>query len=175
VICRIEQGDATVSSRIRARAVATLGGDFRLGVYPSGTPLIHDAGHARIVEAILRRAHRSWGAAVEVPVPGPGRRSTDVQLARGSDVVLVEVETHVRALEAILREVGDKRVAVAATVGRRRVHVVLALPATRHHRAIVRAHPAITATAFPVPSQALERAIEGETGPWPGDGILWQE
>jgi len=50
-LCRIEAGDPTVSDRIRARAAAVLGADFRLGIYPDAAPLIHDAAHARIVEA----------------------------------------------------------------------------------------------------------------------------
>ena len=79
VICRIEQGDPNVSSRIRARVAAALGAEFRIAVYPSNAPLIHDAAHARMVEAVLRRCHPTWRATVEAPVPGPGRRSTDIR------------------------------------------------------------------------------------------------
>jgi transcriptional regulator with XRE-family HTH domain len=53
-ICRLEAGDPTVADRTRARAAAVLGADFRLGVYPDAAPLIHDAAHARLVEALLR-------------------------------------------------------------------------------------------------------------------------
>jgi DNA-binding XRE family transcriptional regulator len=34
VICRIEQGDSAVASRIQARAVAPLGGDFVAAAFP---------------------------------------------------------------------------------------------------------------------------------------------
>ena len=174
VICRLEQGDPNVSNRILARVAATLGADFRIAIYPAGSPVIHDAAHARIVEAILRRSHPAWRPTVEASVPGPGRRSTDIRFQRGDDVVLVEVETRVRAFEAIVRELADKRAAVtAATSSGVRVHVVLALPPTRHHRALIREHPRSVATAFPIHSADLGRALADARAAWPGDGILW--
>jgi transcriptional regulator with XRE-family HTH domain len=182
VICRMEQGATDVSPQIRARVASLLGGDFRIAVYPGGTPLIHDAAHAAIVEAVLRQCHPTWRRTVESPVPGPGRRSTDIRLDRPGEIVLMEVETRVRALEAIIRECADKRVAVADVVaghdvGHRAIeaaiHIVLVLPPTRHHRALVRAHPAIVAAAFPADPIALARAIADPGQPWPGDGILW--
>ena len=173
VICRMEQGDPNVAARIRSRAVAALGADFRMAVFPAGAPLIHDAAHARIVESVLRLCHPSWQRTVEAPVPGPGRRSTDIRLDRGNDTVLMEVETHVRALEAIIREGSDKRTAVEGVHGGRRIHVVLVLPRTRHHRALVSAHPSIVAAAFPNGAGDLEMALASATVDWPGDGILW--
>jgi transcriptional regulator with XRE-family HTH domain len=173
-ICRLEAGDATVSDRIRARAATVLGGDFRFGLYPAATPLIHDAAHARLVEGLLRLRHSSWRTRVEAPIPGPGRRSTDLRLDRGDETVLFEVETHVHALEAIIREGEDKRVAVVADAGPdRRVHVALVLPPTRHHRALVDAHPEMIGAAFPASSTDIRQALGTFGVPWPGDGILW--
>jgi transcriptional regulator with XRE-family HTH domain len=175
VICRIEKGDPNVSPRIRARAAAVLGADFRIALYPQSAPLIHDVAHARIVEGVLKLAHPRWRATVEAPVPGPGRRSTDIRLDHGLDTVLLEVESRVHALEAIIRECAEKRTAVAADMGasRRRVHVVLVLPPSRHHQALVSAHPRIVATAFPANNHELEAALGDPVVPWPGDGILW--
>ncbi len=173
VVCRMEQGDPNVAARIRARSVAALGADFRISVFPSGAPLIHDAAHARIVEAILRQSHPSWRPTVEAPGPGHGRRSSDIRLDRGRDVVLMEVETHVRAFEAIIREGAEKRSAVAVGVGPRRIHVVLVLSPTRHHRSLVSAHPAIVAAAFPAGHSELAAALTDPDREWPGDGILW--
>lgn len=172
-ICRMEQGDPAVASRIRARAVAALGGEFRVAVYPGAAPLIHDAAHARLVERLLRMRDPGWRATVEAPVPGPGRRSTDVRLDRADDVVLFEGETHVRALEAIIREGTEKRAAVATEHPGRRVHIVLVLPPTRHHRAMVASHPAITAAAYPSSTDALAVALTAPRVAWPGDGVLW--
>jgi len=181
-ICRMEAGDPTVADRIRARAAAVLGADFRLGLYPDPAPLIHDAAHARLVEALLRLRHPSWRAKVEAPVPGTGRRSTDLRLDRGDATILFEVETHVHALEAIIREGEDKRSAVAAAVAAdvaagaatgRRVHVILVLPPTRHHRTLVAAHPGTIKSAFPALTADIRRALTSADVPWPGDGLLW--
>ncbi len=173
VICRLEQGDTDVAPRIRARAVALLGADFRLAVYPGSAPLIHDAAHARIVKAVLTLRHPRWRATVEAPVPGIGRRSTDIRLDHEADTVLIEVETHVRAFEAIIREGTEKRAAVLAVEPGRRVHVVLVLPPTRHHRTLASAHPEIVRAAFPEAPTEIEQALASPTAAWPGDGILW--
>ena len=87
----------------------------------------------------------------------------------------MEVETHVRALESIIRESAEKRAAIAAaTPTRDRIHVVLVLPPTRHHRALVAAHPGIVAAAFPADAAALAGALASSDADWPGDGILWE-
>ncbi|MDO8484849.1 MAG: helix-turn-helix transcriptional regulator [Candidatus Limnocylindrales bacterium] len=174
VICRIERGDPDVSPRIRARAAAALGADLGISIYPGAAPLIHDAAHASIVEALLGLSHPRWRATIESPVPGPGRRSSDIRLDHGPDTVLIEVESRVRAFEAIIREGAEKRAAVAATISSdRRIHVVLVLPPTRHHKALVAAHPRIVATAFPASHDALRLALADPKIEWPGDGILW--
>jgi len=173
-ICRLEAGSPAVAGRTRARAAAVLGADFRLGLYPDAAPLIHDAAHARLVEALLRLRHPSWRTKVEAPVPGPGRRSTDVRLDRGASTILFEVETHVQALEAIIREGEDKRSAVAsAAAAGRQVYVVLVLPPTHHHRSLVAAHPGTIKAAFPATTADIRRALVSVEVRWPGDGILW--
>ena len=174
VMCRMEQGDPDVSARIRARSVSALGADFRIAVYPAGAPLIHDAAHARIVEAVLDLCDPTWHPTVEAPVPGPGRRSTDIRLDRGDQTVLMEVETHVRALEAVIREGTGKQAAVAEVVpAGQQIHIVLVLPPTRHHRALVNAHPGIVAAAFPASDVGLSKALASPDVDWPGNGILW--
>jgi transcriptional regulator with XRE-family HTH domain len=173
-ICRLEAGDRGVSNEVRARAAAVLGADFRLGLYPAGSPLIHDAAHARLVEAVIRLRHASWRAIPEAPVPGAGRQSTDIRLVRGAETVLFEVETHVQVLEAVIREGNDKRDKVAHDVGSQgRVHSVLVLPPTRHHRELVRTHFDTMQAAYPVRSVRLRRSLTTAGVPWPGDGVLW--
>src|SRR5205085_7429750 len=112
VICEMEAGDASPSLLIRSRAAAALGGEIRLAMYGGDTPLIRDAAQARLVESLLRIAHATWARSVEAPVPGPGRRSVDVRLDRGADIVLIEVESRLRAVEEIVRELHAKRAAV---------------------------------------------------------------
>ncbi len=88
-------------------------------------------------------------------------------------MVLGEVETHLGRWEETLRVMHAKRVAVVdAGVGARRVHIMLVLPPTRHHRELVQAIPLSVRAAFPASSAELDAALRS-TGPWPGDGILW--
>jgi transcriptional regulator with XRE-family HTH domain len=173
VICEIEAGDTSPSLVVRSRVAAVLGADIRLAIYGGDSPQIRDAAQARLVEALLRIPNPAWPATLEAAVPGPGRRSVDVRFDRGLDVVLVEVESRLRAIEEIVRELHAKRTAVAAASPSKRVHVVLALSASRHHRAIVRALPRTIRAAFPVASSRLVDALERGDVPWPGDGILW--
>lgn len=173
VVSRVEAGDPSVSLAIRCRIAVLLGARMRLPIYADGTALLHDAVHARIVERLVGRAHPLWNPTLEASVPGPGRRSTDVRLDDGRDVVLAEVETHLGRWEEALREMHGKRAAVIETdLAGGRIHVVLVLPPTRHHRDLVASIPESVRRAFPVPSSELEAALQGG-GPWPGDGILW--
>ncbi len=175
VVCRMESGDPTIGPAIQARAAAVLGATFKFAAYADDTPLIHDAAHARIVERLLQLRHRRWRATVEAPIPGPGRRSTDLLLAHGRDVVLFEVETHVRRLEEIVREQHDKWAAVseAPDAAGQQIHVVLVLSPTRHHRSLARTHPEIIWTAYPTAQSPMRAALASPTGDWPGDGLLW--
>jgi len=174
VISRLEAGDPAVSLTIRCRVAVLLGGRLRLPVYPDGTPMLHDTAHARIAERLVEQTHVRWRPALETRVPGPGHRSTDVRLDDGSDIVLVEVETHVRRWEEILRELHDKRAAVIdAAAGRQRVHVMLVLPPTRHHRELILSLPSSVGAAFPASSSDILAALRGSDSAWPGDGILW--
>ncbi len=103
--------------------------------------------------------------------------TVEAGLERGGDIVLIEVETRVRALETILRSIAEKREAwsaspVMAERGRA-IHVVLALPRTRHHQALVREHPGVVRAAFPAAAVDLTRALKRPDLPWPGDGHRW--
>jgi len=172
VITRLEQGDPTVGPAIRARACAVLGADFRMQLYPERSSMIYDAAHARIIERGIALAGAGW--MVEPEMPLPGRRSADMCFLSRSCIVLIEVESRVRRFEEIQRELHAKRDAVLVRFGPERcVHVVLALPPTHHHRALVRTHPALVSAAFPVPSALIRRALSAPGQPFPGEGILW--
>jgi len=172
VITRLEQGDPTVGPSIRSRACAVLGADFRMQLYPERSSMIYDAAHARIVERVIALAGAGWKVEPEAPLPG--RRSVDVCLWSPLCVVLIEVESRIRRLEEIQRELHAKRDAVRVRLGPKRcIHVVLALPPTHHHRALVRIHPALMTTEFPVPSAQIRHALISPGQPFPGDGILW--
>ncbi len=172
VITRLEQGDSSVGPAIRARACAVLGADFRMQLYPERSAMIYDAAHARLVERVIAMAATDWKVEPEASLPG--RRSVDLCLWSALCVVLVEVESRIRRLEEIQRELHAKREAARVRFRSDRcVHVVLAVPPTHHHRALVRAHPALVAATFPVRATEIRHALAAPRQPFPGDGILW--
>ncbi len=171
VITRLERGDPRVGLPIRFRVAALLGADLRLSAYAQAGPLIRDAVQARLLERILARLDRRWRTIVEATVPGNSRMSVDLRLDSPSTTVLCEVESRIGSLEEIIRELHVKRTAFLD--GGKAISVILALPATRHHRAIVQEHPAIIRAAFPETSSSIEAALVNAELPWPGDGILW--
>jgi transcriptional regulator with XRE-family HTH domain len=173
VICELEAGDPTVGLEIRRRAAVAVGADLRVNVYPGATPLLHDVAHARLIERLLGGRYPRWRARAEAPVPGPGRWSTDVRLQAFGAVVAIEVETHIRAWDAVVRRCHEKRERIREAVGdRAMVHAVLCLPPTRHHRELVASLGETVRSTFPVTSEQLRRALEDGTA-WPGDEILW--
>jgi len=172
VICRMEAGDPSVGDTIRARAAVAIGAEFRLAVYPGATPALHDAAQARIVEALLAARHPRWAATVEAPIPGPGRRSGDVLLDDGLDAVLTEVEMRVDRWEEVVREGHAKREALRAVLPTRRVWFALVVPDTRHHRAILAAHPEMIRAAFPADPFVATAALTGPEQRWPGDALI---
>ncbi len=172
VVSRLERGDPRVGLGIRFRASALLGAELRISAYAGSSPLIRDAAQAWIIETILALLDPRWLRTIEAPVPGFGRRSVDLRLESPAGIVLLEIESRVGSLEEIVRELHGKREAFATTSGSP-IHVVLGLPRTAHHLAIVRHHPRTIESAFPASSEAIESALADTTVPWPGDGILW--
>jgi transcriptional regulator with XRE-family HTH domain len=172
VITRLERGDPSVSPAVRARACAALGADFRMQLYHERAALIYDAGHARLVDRLVSMVGRGWRTELELALPG--RRSVDACHFSPSTIVVAEVETRVRRLEQIQRELKSKQDSAIAQFGLERpIHVVLALPPTHHHRALIREHPALIRTAFPARSAQIRAALADAALPFPGDGILW--
>jgi len=178
VISRFEQGNPGISLRTRFQVAALLGADLRMSAFEGSGALLRDAAQAPMLERVIHACDRRWRKTIEAPIPGPGRRSVDLRLDSAGSIVLIEVETRIGGLEEHIRELHSKRQALTETETSRAgpgrpIHVVLALPATRRHRTIVRDHPHIIKAAFPAPSADLLRALGDVRDAWPGDGILW--
>jgi len=174
VICELEAGRPSVSLSVRARAAAVVGGELRLPVFAGGPRLLRDATQARIVDRLLAIRDPRWRTTVEFPIPGPGRRSADLCLDSSRDRVLVEVESRLLSLEAIVREQHLKRDAVAQrSPPDMRIHTALVLPPTRANRAVVEQHPNVIRASYPASGTAAMRALRTASGSWPGDAIIW--
>jgi DNA-binding XRE family transcriptional regulator len=140
-ICRLERGGEGSAWRFEPERAPPLARTFSPPAIPGASAAPLRCGPRPDHRAARWSVPPTWRATIEAPLPGPGRRSVDVRLERSTDVVLVEVETRLRRFEEIVRELHSKRAALIDSVPGRQVHVVLALPPTRHHQLLVRAHP----------------------------------
>jgi transcriptional regulator with XRE-family HTH domain len=167
-VARRERGEVETLSIDQVAAMATvLGLDLRVSLYPTGAP-VRDAAHLALLDRFRSRLATSVRFRTEVPMPIPGDlRCADgvIDRLRGSEaVVMVEAETRVDDVQALVRRIRIKQRDLAAT------RVILLLGDTRHHRALTKTEPGL-ATEFPVAARACLRALADGRDPG-GDAIL---
>jgi transcriptional regulator with XRE-family HTH domain len=167
---RIERGVLPMDVEAICRAAAAVGCEIGLRVYPAEGVGLRDSGQMHVAEQINLSLHDAWSSRLEVPV-GADRRAADLVLSSTEEVIHAEIERWLVDFQAQLRAGHLKREALTATM-RRPVRFVLALPDTTRNRAVVRLHAGLVATALPVPSHRIWRALRTGT-PIGGDGILW--
>src|SRR5256885_1281030 len=67
-LSRIERGLAVASLDVLVSLAACLGADLGVRLFPTAGPRLRDRLQAPMIEALLRRLHRGWPAAPELPV-----------------------------------------------------------------------------------------------------------
>jgi transcriptional regulator with XRE-family HTH domain len=175
----IERGLREPSLAALTAIAAVLGLDVGLRLYPTTGPTIRDRHQAPIVETVIRSLDSTWRKAVEVRVRSPARGVIDLVIVREA-VVAVEVHSELRSVEQLIRWAADKAESLPSAEswpilsGGRQLTIdrLLVIRSTRANRAIVKAHAATFATAYPANPDSILAALTG-TAPWPGSGILW--
>lgn len=167
-VARRERGEVETLSIDHVAVMATaLGLDLRVGLYPTGSA-VRDAAHLALLERFRSRLGGSARFRTEGPMPIPGdlRCADGVvdRLGRAGPLVMVEAETRVDDVQALVRRVRIKQRDLGAT------SVILLLSDTRHHRALVRSEPGLT-LEFPVSPRACLRTLAHGRDPG-GDAIL---
>lgn len=104
---RIERGvDRNLTVVTASRIGAVLGLDVVAKAYPAGPPL-RDAGHARLLSALLSNVRPPLRYRVEVPLPRneerPEYRAWDAVIWSGAERTRVELETRLYDVQAQLR------------------------------------------------------------------------
>ena len=142
-----------------------LGFDISLRAFPAGPP-IRDAAHVALLARFRQRVGAPWRWQTEVPLPIPGdRRTIDVVLSQAWIRIGVEVETRLRDVQAIEREIAAKK---------RDGHcdrMVLLLAATRANRELVRMLGDELAVSFPVGTRRALAALAAGSDPG-GDALV---
>jgi transcriptional regulator with XRE-family HTH domain len=145
---RIERGrSGDLSIQLASRMLAAVGLVLHVRAFPAGEPL-RDAAHAKLLERLRRRMHRSLRFMTEVPLPAPNdRRAWDAVISGPTWRVGVEAETRPRDRQALERRLQLKLRDGGVD------HVLLLLMESRHNRDFVRAHGPAMADQFPVGSR----------------------
>lgn len=163
-VLRIERALAPhVDVNVIARLAAVVGCDLSIAIHPAATP-IRDAAHVALLERLHARLVRTLVWTTEVPIPIPGdRRSADATI-RGMGVdAIVEAETRLDDVQAVIRRINAKQ----RDLGLPRA--ILLLSDTRHHRAVLRATPSLI-ERFPVDTRHALTALR--RGDDPGGDCL---
>jgi transcriptional regulator with XRE-family HTH domain len=152
-IGRIER--AEISSLALERLVllgVMLGLDLTVGLHPSGSPA-RDAAHLALLARLRSRLGPGIRLRMEVPMPTPGDlRSADGLILESEFDAMVEAETHIDDVQAVVRRARAKQ----RDLGCRRL--ILLLSDSRHHRDLLRRHPELL-EEFPVAVRVGLRAL----------------
>lgn len=142
-----------------------LGLDVSVRAFPGGSP-IRDAGHVALLARFRERIGPAWHWQPEVPIPIPGDlRNVDVILSQSWIRIGVEVETRLRDLQAVEREIALKKRDAECD------RMVLLLAATRANRELVRMLGDAMAVSFPVGTRRALAALAAGADPG-GDALV---
>jgi hypothetical protein len=152
-VLRIERALAPhVDVRVIARHAAVLGCDLSITIHPVATP-IRDAAHVALLERFHARLPMAltWTAEVQMPIQGD-RRSADATISGPGIEAIVEAETRLDDVQAVVRRMNAKQ----RDLGMRRA--ILLVSDTRHHRDLIRTTPSL-GQRFPIGTRRALAAL----------------
>jgi len=175
----VEAGQVKPTIETMAALGAALGADLGIRLFPGAGVPLRDRFQARMLEALLQIVHPAWHAHPEVGVTRPARGFIDTVLVRGPTVVVTEVQSELRRLEAQLRWHEEKTAGLPSSLLWRylgdepTVSRLLLLRSTRTTRELARRFEQTLAAAFPARATDALAALTSDGRQWPGAAILW--
>jgi transcriptional regulator with XRE-family HTH domain len=163
---RFESGQLeSVEVRDVAEAGAVLGLELSARLYPVGDP-IRDAGQQKLRGRLRALIAPAFRVVNEVLLPNPGdRRSWDVLLRLGAQLVGVELETRVRDVQRLVRQLRERERDGGVD------HLLLVLSDSAHNRHLLPQLMEALGPGFATPPRSLLRALR--TGQaLPGSGVI---
>ena len=170
-VSKTENGSTRVGLEARCRLVAATGHELGWRLYPVATVRLRDSGQLTLAQAIIKAAHPSWHARLEVPMGPDDRRAADLVLNGPNEVLHIEIERALVDLQAQVRAAQLKREALAERSSEP-MRLILAVPDTRRARAVLAQYEELLARALPVRSKAVWQAIRRGDAVG-GDGVLF--
>jgi transcriptional regulator with XRE-family HTH domain len=152
-VIRIERGLAPhVDIGVLARLASVLGYELGVGIHPVTAP-VRDKAHISLLRRFAARLHRSirWRTEVPIPIPGDRRSADGVAVAGGFDAV-VDAETRIHDVQAIVRGIRAKQRDLDAK------RAILLVADTRHNRAVINSVPELR-DEFTVSTRACLAAL----------------
>jgi len=159
-LARIEHGqNRTVAVEVLTIVAAVVGLDVRLLTYPGGR-ILRDAGQTRVLRSFRDRLGDQWIWRYEVRVGTTGQRAWDAQArhARTGFAFVVEAETRINDVQALLRRVALKREVTG-------VRVILLVAGTHHNRAAIEEAAPFLKAEFPCGVRRCLAALGAGTDP----------
>ena len=148
----------TLTIDLVARISAVVGHELAASLYPSGDA-VRDRGHLALLGRLRARMPATLRWRVEVPVPISGdMRSGDALVGLPEGDILIEAETRVDDIQAVVRKAASK----ARDLGANRT--ILLLADTRHHRRLLQDHPELL-ERFPIGTRACLAALVRASDP----------
>jgi len=164
-LARIEHGEnRTVSVEVLTVVAAVVGLDLVTGAYP-GPRILRDAGQTRLLRGFRERLGDEWIWRYEVRVGPGGQQAWDAQArhVRTGVTFVVEAETRIHDVQALLRRIALKR-----EVSQPRV--VLLVAGTHNNRTAIHAADIFLSSEFPCGMRRCLVALA--TGADPGADAL---
>ncbi|MDL2334726.1 MAG: hypothetical protein QFC55_01670 [Chloroflexota bacterium] len=156
---------ASVSLVDLAKVGSILGLGLSASMHPVGEA-IRDAGHQVLAARFRAILAPAWRVTAEVLLPNVGdRRSWDMLLRLGVQLVGVELETRVRDVQWLVRRMRERERDGGVN------HLLLVLSASAHNRRVLPELIEALGPEFATPPRQLMRALrEGRT--IPGSGVI---
>jgi transcriptional regulator with XRE-family HTH domain len=163
-VIRIERGLAPhVDIGVLARMAAVVGCELSMGIHPVGTP-VQDTAHLALLGRFAARLHPSIDWRTEVPIPIAGdRRSGDGRAATKDFAAIVEAETRLDDVQAVVRRLRSKQRDLGVA------RAILLVADTRHNRQVIDEVPDLR-REFPIDTRRCLAALS--RGDDPGGDCL---
>ncbi len=146
-------------------AAALLGFDLSSALHPAGDA-IADRGQQSAIARLRGMIGTQWKVFAEALLPGPGdKRSWDLLLRLGNQIVGIEVETKVRDIQALVRKIRARQRDGGTD------EIVLVLADTRTNRRLVTQLREALGPQFATPPSGIRAALQAGR-PVPGSGVL---
>jgi len=170
-ISQIERDARGFSLSAYARAVAAVGHELSVRVFPAASVSLRDRGQLELAQRIAMGMSPGWSCELEAPISPDGLRAADLLCSSANELCLIEIFRSMADFQAQLRPAQLKREALASRHSRP-VHLVIAVPDTVTVRRRIREFGGLVNKTLPVSSQRIWSALRNG-GLIGGDGIVF--